>query len=144
MKKWKCKLCGKCCLTIPCVFAQAKYGLSKGDGKICPDLVKNGTGYKCLLIERDAEVRNVLLDGYCDDPELAHLKPTIDPMPIVREFFPLASDDEISSILWNSTGFPEFWNIPEDGWTASQCLRKQLSELAARRCSQGSLGALIE
>jgi len=117
--------------------------MSKGDGKVCPALIKNGTGYKCRLIEGDAEARASLLDGYCDDPDLAYLKPKIDATSIVREFFPLASDDEISSILWNSTGYPEFWNIPEDGWTASQCLRTQLSKLAARRCSQGSLGALI-
>ena len=138
MKKWECKHCGKCCLTIPCVFAQAKYAMSKGDGKICPALVKNGDGYKCLLIEKDAEVRAILLDSQCDDPDLAHLKKKTDAVAIVREFFPLASDDKVSHILWNYTGFPEFWNIPEDGWTASQCLRKQLSELVAQRCLQGS------
>jgi hypothetical protein len=135
-KKWECKHCGKCCLTSPCIFAQVKYNMHKGNGRICPALIKNGAGYKCLLIEKDAEVRECLLDGQCDDPALAYLKDTIDPRPIVREFFPLASDDKIDYILWNHTGYPEFWNIPEDGWTASQCLRTQLSKLAARRCSQ--------
>jgi hypothetical protein len=134
--KWECKHCGKCCLTIPCVFAQAKYGLSKGDGKVCPDLVKNGEGYKCLLIERDAEVRQLLLDGSCDDPKLAHLKPTLNAIPIVREFFPEATDGEVDYILWSETGFPDFWNIPEDGWTATQCLRKQLAKIKAKRCRQ--------
>jgi len=110
--------------------------MHKGDGKVCPALTKDNSGYKCLLIEKDPEVRGCLIDGQCDDPDLAHLKRKIDGAAIVREFFPSISDDEIGYILWNHTGYPEFWNIPEDGWTASQCLRKQLSEFAARRCSQ--------
>jgi hypothetical protein len=127
--KWKCKHCGKCCLTIPCVFAQAKYGLTKGDGRICPALYKDGDKYKCHLIEQDAGIRECLLDGSCDDPALVDLKSKIDAAAIVREFFPSASDDEIDNILWTHTGFPDFWNIPEDGWTASQCLRTQLKKL---------------
>ena len=134
-EKWVCKRCGKCCLTIPCVFAQAKYNISKGSGKVCPALARDGMGYKCLLIERDAEVRAILLDNQCDDPDLVHLKEKIDAATIVREFFPSANDEKISYILWNYTGFPDFWNIPEDGWTASQCLRKQLSKLVAQTCS---------
>lgn len=133
---WKCKSCGKCCLTIPCVFAQVKYGISKGDDKVCPALIKDGKKYKCRLIEEDAEVQGILLDGQCDDPDLAHLKKKMDATTIVREFFPSASDDEVDFILWNHTGFPEFWDIPKDGWTATQCLRKQLSNLATQRYSQ--------
>ena len=38
--------------------------------------------------------------------------------------------DESSAgyLLWNHTGFPEFWRIPEDGATAEECLRKQVRE----------------
>ena len=124
--KWECKHCGKCCLAIPCVFAQVKYGITSSNGKRCPDLIERDTGYYCLLIERDVEVRDLLLDGQCDDPSLT--KGTVDASVIVREYFPDASDDEVGFILWNHTGYPEFWNIPEDGWTSSQCLRKQLNE----------------
>jgi hypothetical protein len=129
MNKFECKRCAKCCLTIPCIFAQVKYGITSKNGKICPELVKEDLGYKCLLIERDTEARKVLITGDCDDPALAHLKKKFDAADIVKEYFPEATEEEIGSILWGHTGFPDFWNIPQDGWTAGQCLRKQLSEL---------------
>jgi len=47
---------------------------------------------------------------------------------IVREYFPDASDGDIESIVWAETGFPCFWNIPEDGNTPEECFRKQLGE----------------
>ena len=129
---WVCKNCGKCCLSVPCVFAQARYRLTSTSVTPCPELVKEGELYKCLLIERDPEVREILLSGDCDDPELAHLKKKFDVQGIVREYFPGASDDDIEGILWGHTGYPEFWSIPRDGWTPMQCLRKQLAELAAQ------------
>lgn len=43
------------------------------------------------------------------------------PAAIVREYFPDATDGEVSYILWNHTGFPCFWHgDPET------CLRQQL------------------
>ena len=129
---FQCTHCGKCCLTIPCVFAQAKFNLTSGSKEVCPELIKEPTGYKCLLIERDPEAREVLLSGDCDDPQLAHLKRKFDPVKIVKEYFPKATDRGIEDILWSHTGFPEFWNIPEDGWTNVQCLRKQLTNLVNR------------
>lgn len=48
---------------------------------------------------------------------------------LVREYFPDATDAEADSILWGKTGFPEFWNIPEDGNTPEECCRKQLQAL---------------
>jgi len=48
---------------------------------------------------------------------------------VVREYFPGASDDYVDYILWEKTGFPEFWNIPKDGATPEECLRKQLKQL---------------
>ena len=130
--KFKCSRCGVCCLTIPCVFAQVRYHLTSKSKEVCPELVRDGDGYKCLLIERDAEVRDALMTGDCDDPALAHLKKTIDARAVVKEYFPLATGEEIQDILWSRTSFPDFWNIPEDGWTPLQCLRKQLMGLLGK------------
>jgi len=47
---------------------------------------------------------------------------------IVREYFPDASDDFVEFIVWEHTGFPCFWSIPEDGNTVEECFRKQLKE----------------
>ena len=129
MSIWQCKRCGKCCLTIPCVFARVRYHLTSKSEEVCPELVRDSGGYRCLLIERDAEARDVLLSEDCDDPAFAHLKKKLDVMPIVKEYFPTATKEEIENILWSHTGYPEFWNIPQDGWSALQCLRKQLKEL---------------
>jgi len=127
--EWVCKQCGKCCISIPCVFAQAKHRITSSSESKCPELVKDGSIYKCLLIERDIEARNTLISGDCDDPALVHLKKKINGGAIVREYFPEANEDDVMYILWNHTGFPEFWNIPQDGWSPDQCLRKQLSQL---------------
>lgn len=38
-------------------------------------------------------------------------------------------DDELAEyILWEHTGFPSFWAIPEDGATPEACLEKQVLE----------------
>lgn len=47
---------------------------------------------------------------------------------IVKEYFPNASDDEIEYILWERTGYPEFWNIGIDGNTPEECLHTQLKQ----------------
>lgn len=126
-----CKRCGKCCLSVPCIFAQVKYNITTGSKRQCPSLIEVKEGkYKCALIERDPEVAEVLISGRCDDPALEHSE--IDAKEVVREFFPEATDEEIEVILWEQTSFPEFWNIPKDGWTPLQCLRTQLGQLKAR------------
>ncbi len=128
-----CTRCGKCCLTIPCIFAQIRYKLSSKSKIQCPELVKESDGYRCLLIEKDDMVRNTLITGDCDDPAKAQLKKQFDVTAIVKEFFPNASDSDIEEILWTHTGYPNFWNIPKDGMTATQCLRTQLARLAKER-----------
>lgn len=45
---------------------------------------------------------------------------------LVEEYFPNASDEFIEFVLWERTGWPCFWNIPEDGNTPEECLRNQL------------------
>lgn len=41
---------------------------------------------------------------------------------------PIPTDEEIGDILWSQTGWPAFWNIPSDGATPVECLRKQVRE----------------
>lgn len=52
---------------------------------------------------------------------------------IAREIFPNASDEFIEYVIWEETGFPEFWNIPKDGNTPEECFRKQLIDAKERR-----------
>jgi hypothetical protein len=59
-----CKHCGNCCLTYPCKFAQIRYGATPKTG--CPDLVQENGKYRCLLIEKDVEVRKEMVTGKCD------------------------------------------------------------------------------
>jgi hypothetical protein len=51
---------------------------------------------------------------------------------IAREYFPGLTDTQANNLLWEHTGYPEFWSIPEDGNTPEECLRKQLKELKER------------
>lgn len=53
-------------------------------------------------------------------------------LELVREYFPKATDEEANGILWECTGFPCFWNIPQNGLTAEQCCRNQLKDLQSK------------
>lgn len=44
------------------------------------------------------------------------------PLEIVREYFPGASDRAAGYILWNMTGWPEYWETND----AEACMRRQL------------------
>ena len=59
---------------------------------------------------------------------------------IVLEYFPNATDNEIEFIVWEKTGFPGFWNIPEDGATPEECFHKQLAEYAAEKANKAKVG----
>ena len=59
---------------------------------------------------------------------------------IIKEYFPDATKDEAEAILWEHTGFPIFWNIPEDGKTPEECFRTQLAKLR-RTINQKHLNA---
>lgn len=48
---------------------------------------------------------------------------------LVKEYFPAVSDEEADYILWEKTGFPTFWLIPENGNTVEECCGKRLQEL---------------
>jgi len=37
-------------------------------------------------------------------------------------------DASAGYLLWNHTGFPEFWDTPRDGITPEECMRKQIRE----------------
>jgi hypothetical protein len=135
MAKFKCKRCGECCKHTPCIMSQIKYGTTK-ENPVCPSLTENAGLYSYSLIETDQEAREAMLDGVCSHPSKPGKKFT--PAKIVKEFFPEATKDEIDCILWNETSFPCFWNFGTDGWTPSQCLRKQLGDLRTRQ-QEGSL-----
>ncbi len=129
-EEFVCKQCGVCCLKSPCVFAQVNHNIHSSSESFCPELIYNAYGkYECMLIRTSQEAREVLLGNGCDDPSKKHLKPTFNCGEMVKEYFPNASEKEIDFILWNETHFPAFWRIPEDGWTASQCLRTELQRL---------------
>ena len=49
---------------------------------------------------------------------------------IAREYFPNKPDDFLGWVIWEKTGYPQFWNIPEDGNTPEECFRKQLKDFA--------------
>lgn len=42
------------------------------------------------------------------------------------------SQDQLNFVIWEHTGFPEFWHIPRDGNTPEECLRTQLKEYFSR------------
>ena len=50
------------------------------------------------------------------------------PKQIVKEYFPDLDASGLEHVLWGCTGFPYFWNIPNDGKTVEECFRKQLQE----------------
>lgn len=45
---------------------------------------------------------------------------------IAKEYFPNATDEFLEYVIWEKTGYPHFWNIPEDGASPEECFRKQL------------------
>ena len=47
-------------------------------------------------------------------------------LEIARDYFPDADDEMLEAIIWEETGFPGFWRIPEDGPTPELCFRHQL------------------
>ena len=47
---------------------------------------------------------------------------------IARTIFPDKSDEALEYIIWEHTGFPGFWRIPEDGKTPDECFVKQLND----------------
>ena len=63
---FECQHCGRCCLQMPCKFAQTRYGA--GHNKPCPDLIKEGDKYRCLLMDKEPEIKTRLLSGECDAP----------------------------------------------------------------------------
>jgi hypothetical protein len=50
----------------------------------------------------------------------------MNPIEIVKEYFPDKPKSFLNHVLWEETGYPVFWNIPQDGNTPEECLRKQL------------------
>lgn len=53
----------------------------------------------------------------------------MDTYQIVREYFPNATDEFCEMLIWERTGYPCFWNIPECGKTPEECFRNQVKEV---------------
>jgi len=51
---------------------------------------------------------------------------------IVAQYFPGEDAAYLESIAWGETGYPCFWNIPEDGATPLECFTIQVARAAAR------------
>lgn len=49
-------------------------------------------------------------------------------LAIIAEVAPEMPREVALGLLWNATGFPQFWAIPEDGATPAECCRKQVEE----------------
>ena len=49
---------------------------------------------------------------------------------IAREYFPDVSEEELNTIIWGQTGFPEFW--PDSSKTPEENFRLQLAEAAGK------------
>ncbi len=52
------------------------------------------------------------------------------PLQLAARYFPEFTAEELESVIWGHTGFPEFWNIPEDGKNPQECFRRQLHHAA--------------
>mgnify|MGYP001571155848 CR=1 FL=1 len=57
-------------------------------------------------------------------------------LKITKEYFPNVTKEELDNILWEYTGFPGFWNIPEDGNTRmfKQSIKKILRKEYVKQC----------
>jgi len=48
---------------------------------------------------------------------------------LAREFFPDLDRTQLYLLLWERTGFPCWWEIPDEGYTPEECLRTQLARV---------------
>lgn len=61
-----CVRCGRCCLSIPCYWAQMKYDISAVNNRQCPDLIDNGDlTYTCGQMVVNPILRRELLGTGC-------------------------------------------------------------------------------
>lgn len=59
--------------------------------------------------------------------------PNVDPLDIVREYFPQCSDDDLKHIAMAHTGFPVWW-ATEPGESNEDCFRRQLKQFKDGDC----------
>lgn len=72
-----------------------------------------------------------------------HERPNVDkrpeffsPQDEARKVFPTLSDRDITSIMWEHTGFPGFWDL-RDGESNSDCFVRQLIQYRNSECQGG-------
>lgn len=84
---------------------------------------------RCDYCKRDPKTKPCKFEDRHRDPRSIETNHRITWRQVVRSASPRRlSDDEVDYILWNRTGFPEYWDIPADGKTPEECCRKQLAE----------------
>ena len=67
----KCTRCGECCKTVPCIFAQMRFGIDEWNGKACPEFKEENGTTTCLWIERDPWMKANFLGTGCEKPVYA-------------------------------------------------------------------------
>lgn len=122
---FECKHCGECCLACPCRVAQHLYGIHRGD--VCPALENHYGYYWCSIMADNSEYTDALINGLCSHPNYGN-ENTWNAMKVAKEILPHLDEDALESIIWNETGYPDFWRIPQDGWTGLQCFKNQLKQ----------------
>lgn len=60
-----CKRCGRCCLTVPCLWGQLFYGLTEEHPK-CPALVEENGMLTCTAMKQNKQMRKAMLGKGCD------------------------------------------------------------------------------
>tara|TARA_Y100000310_G_C20205048_1_gene588695 strand:+ start:136 stop:489 length:354 start_codon:yes stop_codon:yes gene_type:complete len=56
------------------------------------------------------------------------------PLDLARRYFPAASDERLDAIIWNCTGYPNWFDFKKDGRTPAECFNTQLNRIS-RRCA---------
>lgn len=67
---------------------------------------------------------------------------TFRPIDTAREVFPDNTDRELAAILWDHTGYPEWWDLRE-GENVQDCLRRQLTDYRDGRCQCIGCGSIL-
>jgi hypothetical protein len=82
----KCTCCGECCKTVPCIFAQMRFGIDEWNVKPCPEFKEENGVATCSWIERDPWMQHNFLGTGCEKPVYAK-KPegTMSLLDVVKE-----------------------------------------------------------
>lgn len=81
----ECTRCGECCKTVPCIFAQVRFGVDDWKGKQCPEFkMENGIAY-CEWIEREDWMKEAFVGTGCEKPIHAKTKNNMSFLDVIRK-----------------------------------------------------------